>query len=84
MFVFQQANDLMNTAKSKAGQAFKFNNEDQAMNSALVAAEKDNNYIYHDKIPEFKSLTPVGKAVIAKPLQLSTPMSSDFRGEKSI
>ncbi|XP_064643654.1 programmed cell death 6-interacting protein-like isoform X3 [Lineus longissimus] len=75
----KQANDLMNTAKSKAGQTFKFTNEDQAMKAALVAAEKDNNYIYHDKIPAFKTLTPVGKAVIAKSLPLSTPMSSDFR-----
>lgn len=34
---------------------------------ALAEAKKDNDFIYHERIPETKSLAPVGKAVVAKP-----------------
>ena len=33
----------------------------------LADAKKDNDFIYHERIPDVKSLAQVGKAVVAKP-----------------
>lgn len=33
----------------------------------LADAKKDNDFIYHERVPDSKSLAPVGKATVAKP-----------------
>ena len=43
-----------------------YNKADQA----LKTAKKDNDFIYHERIPDQKSLKPIGKAVVAKPIAL--------------
>lgn len=39
---------------------------------------KDNNLIYHDMIPNEANLPVIGRAALAKPLQLSKPASENF------
>lgn len=46
---------------------------------ALTEAKKDNDFIYHERIPEEKNLTPVGKAAVAKP----TPLPERLGTEKT-
>ncbi len=43
---------------------------------ALADAKKDNDFIYHERIPDEKSLASVGKAVVAK----ATPMPPKYDG----
>lgn len=46
----------------------------------LNEAKKDNDFIYHDRIPDLNSLAPIGKAQPAKILQLTHPLSQNFKG----
>lgn len=46
----------------------------------LAESKKDNDFIYHERIPDIKSVEPIGKAQPAKVLQVAHPMSQNFRG----
>ncbi|CAI4231493.1 unnamed protein product [Auanema sp. JU1783] len=46
---------------------------------ALKGAQKDNEFIYHDKVPDFKNLPAVPRAALAKALPLSLPLSPRFK-----
>ena len=43
------------------------------------AAKKDNDFIYHEKVTERKSLSAIGKAVMAKALPIAKPMSANSK-----
>ncbi|XP_076672846.1 programmed cell death 6-interacting protein-like protein AliX [Andrena cerasifolii] len=45
----------------------------------LVEVKKDNDFIYHERIPDIKSLEPIGKANVAKLLPLPEHFSSNFK-----
>lgn len=45
----------------------------------LNEAKKDNDFIYHDRIPDLNSLPAIGKAQPAKILQLTHPLSPNFK-----
>lgn len=51
------------------------------INRALVAAKKDNDFIYHDRVPEVKDLEPIGKAALVKATAITPPISQKFTGE---
>lgn len=46
----------------------------------LNEAKKDNDFIYHERIPDAKHLEPIPKAVVAKPTPLPSKFSSKFKG----
>lgn len=46
----------------------------------LVEVKKDNDFIYHERIPDIKALEPIGKANVAKLLPLPEHFSSNFKG----
>jgi programmed cell death 6-interacting protein len=47
---------------------------------ALQQAEKDNDFIYHLRVPDASKLPAVEKAVVAKATPLSSPLNSSFTG----
>lgn len=49
-------------------------------NQELNEAKKDNDFIYHERIPDFKHLESVSKIAIAKPIPMSAKLSSKFKG----
>lgn len=51
------------------------------INRALVSAKKDNDFIYHDRVPEVKDLEPIGKAALVKATAVTPPISQKFTGE---
>lgn len=50
------------------------------INRALTAAKKDNDFIYHDRVPDLKDLDPIGKATLVKPTPVNVPVSQKFTG----
>lgn len=51
---------------------------------ALTAAKKDNDFIYHDRVPDLKDLDPIGKATLVKSTPVNVPISQKFTGTSSI
>lgn len=49
----------------------------------LASATKDNDFIYHERVPEPAQLEPVARAPIAKPLPPQEKWASGGRGQRS-
>lgn len=78
--IFQRALELIKTAETRAGGTNNFKDIVNRIQRAYDEAKKDNDFIYHERIPDIKSLPPIGKAVIVKPTPLTVPLSSGFKG----
>ena len=79
--LLQHANDLMAASSQRGGTTFNFKNEQGKIQRELQAAKKDNDFIYHDKVPDVKTLDTIGKVTIAKPSPLpSSTFSDKFQG----
>lgn len=73
--------ELMSASQMRGGAIFAFKTEVGKIQRALESAKKDNDFIYHDKIPDLKSLPQIGKAAVAKATSPSFPLSSKFTGK---
>ncbi len=54
-------------------------NQDEVV-KASTAARKDNDFVYHDRLPDSRSLEIIMAQPIAKPLPATFPLTPDFRG----
>ncbi|RZF46667.1 hypothetical protein LSTR_LSTR002530 [Laodelphax striatellus] len=45
----------------------------------LEEAKKDNDFIYHERIPDVKNLEPIPRAAISKPLPMPPRLSANFK-----
>ena len=71
----------MAAAATRGGANFSFKQDQDRIQRELESAEKDNNFIYHDKIPDVKALPGLTKAAVAKPLPIPDKLSTNFQGE---
>ncbi|XP_048451787.1 programmed cell death 6-interacting protein isoform X2 [Rhincodon typus] len=74
----QHASDLVKTVGSRYDEYINVKDLSDKIARALTAAKKDNDFIYHDRVPDVKDLEPVGKATLVKPTPVSVPMSQKF------
>ncbi|XP_061411121.1 programmed cell death 6-interacting protein isoform X1 [Lethenteron reissneri] len=74
----QHATDLVKTVTSRYDEYISVKDLSDKISRALTAAKKDNDFIYHDRVPDIKDLEAIGKATLVKPLQLTSPMSPRF------
>ncbi len=44
----------------------------------FTSSKKDNDFIYLDRVPSCDSLEAIGRATLAKPTEVQSPMSSSF------
>ncbi|XP_044599221.1 programmed cell death 6-interacting protein [Cotesia glomerata] len=75
----EYAVDLFKAAQQRSNKPNLFQEYATKAERRLTVIKKDNDFIYHERIPDIKSLEPIGKANIAKFLTMSQPMSSNFK-----
>ncbi|XP_078662086.1 programmed cell death 6-interacting protein-like isoform X4 [Branchiostoma floridae x Branchiostoma belcheri] len=71
----KHALELAKTGGSRAGSTMDLKDFTGKIQRAHDAADKDNNFIYHDRVPELNTLPAIGRAAVAKALPLSKPMN---------
>lgn len=81
MRVLQHATELVKTAASRYDEYVNVKDLSDKINRALAAAKKDNDFIYHDRVPEVKDLEHIGKASLVKATAVQTPLSQKFTGQ---
>ncbi|TRZ01134.1 hypothetical protein DNTS_007856, partial [Danionella cerebrum] len=74
----QHATELVKTAASRYDEYVNVKDLSDKINRALTAAKKDNDFIYHDRVPEVKDLEHIGKASLVKATAVQTPLSQKF------
>lgn len=83
-FSFQHAAELIKTVASRYDEYVNVKDFSDKINRALTAAKKDNDFIYHDRVPDLKDLDPIGKATLVKSTPVNVPISQKFTGMSSI
>lgn len=81
MFIsFQYAVELFKTAQNRSNKSTLFQDYAIKAQKNYNDSKKDNDFIYHERIPDVKSLEPVGKASLAKLFPVPETFSSGFKG----
>ena len=79
-FSFQHAAELIKTVAARYDEYVNVKDFSDKISRALTAAKKDNDFIYHDRVPDLKDLDPVSKATLVKSTPVSVPISQKFTG----
>ncbi|XP_053454981.1 programmed cell death 6-interacting protein isoform X1 [Nycticebus coucang] len=74
----QHAAELIKTVASRYDEYVNVKDFSDKINRALTAAKKDNDFIYHDRVPDLKDLEPIGKASLVKSTPVNVPISQKF------
>ncbi|XP_058040348.1 programmed cell death 6-interacting protein isoform X2 [Ahaetulla prasina] len=74
----QHAADLVKTVTSRYDEYINVKDLSDKINRALTAAKKDNDFIYHDRVPDLKDLEPIGKVSLVKATPVTLPLSQKF------
>lgn len=72
----KKAVSLLQEAEKKGEGYFKPYDLTATLKRDYEQANKDNNFIYNDLVPDIGTLEPPGKATLAKPVQLVTPAAN--------
>ncbi|XP_012281249.1 programmed cell death 6-interacting protein isoform X2 [Orussus abietinus] len=75
----EHAVELFKAAQQRSNKSDLFQDYANRAQRNLVEVKKDNDFIYHQRIPDIKSLDPIGKASVAKLLPLPERFSSNFK-----
>ena len=59
-FCWQKAKELIDKADTRGGLMFLFKSEQQQIYRSLEDAKKDNNFIYHARVPDHGKLPVIG------------------------
>ncbi|KAK3532342.1 hypothetical protein QTP86_016029, partial [Hemibagrus guttatus] len=74
----QHATELVKTVASRYDEYVNVKDLSDKISRALTAAKKDNDFIYHDRVPEVKDLEHIGKASLVKATAIQVPLSQKF------
>lgn len=76
---FTKALELIKTAESRAGKEFNLKVYVARIQNSYEKTKKDNEFVYHDRVPDFKTLPAIEPASLAKVTPIKYPISEDFR-----
>uniref|UniRef100_A0A069DX83 Putative programmed cell death protein n=1 Tax=Panstrongylus megistus TaxID=65343 RepID=A0A069DX83_9HEMI len=74
----QTAIELLKSGQQRSSRTNLFQDYVTKAERALADANKDNDFIYHDRIPDSKHLPVIQKAALAKPLPIPEHFSTNF------
>ncbi|XP_061390157.1 programmed cell death 6-interacting protein [Musca vetustissima] len=74
----RNAVDLFKAAQTRSGNPTYLDEYFNKAKRNLAESVKDNDLIYNEMIPDVTTLQPTGKAQLAKPLPIASPMAKDF------
>uniref|UniRef100_A0A8C0CHF8 BRO1 domain-containing protein n=1 Tax=Balaenoptera musculus TaxID=9771 RepID=A0A8C0CHF8_BALMU len=74
----QHATELIKTVTSRYDEYVNMKELSDKINHALTAAKKDNDFTYHNRVPDLKDLDPTGKATLVKSTPVNVPISQKF------
>lgn len=74
----KHAIELFKSAETRSGNSGQVDHQVGKAQSLLNEAIKDNDFIYHERVPDVRSLNPIGKAPLAKSLPVPDRFTSNF------
>lgn len=72
--------ELFKAAQQRSNKPNLFQDYANKAQRNLTEVKKDNDFIYHERIPDIKNVEAIGKAAVAKILPLPETFSSNFKG----
>lgn len=75
----EHAVELFKAAQQRSNKPNLFQEYANKAQRNLTEVKKDNDFIYHERIPDIKTLEPVGKAHVAKLVPMPEVLSSNFK-----
>ncbi|KMQ85728.1 programmed cell death 6-interacting protein [Lasius niger] len=75
----ERAVELFKAAQQRSNKPSLFQDYANKAQRNLTEVKKDNDFIYHERIPDIKNVEAIGKASVAKLLSLPETFSSDFK-----
>ncbi|XP_067617423.1 programmed cell death 6-interacting protein isoform X2 [Eurosta solidaginis] len=75
----RSAVELFKAAQTRSGNATYLDEYFSRAKRNLEESTKDNEFIYNEMIPDVSTLASPGKAQLAKPLPLPSPLASNFK-----
>ena len=79
----QDAIEHFKAAQQKSGDSTVHQEYLAKAQKALAEAQKDNDFIYHERVPEARNLEAIGKAPLAKVSPIPERLCSNYKGESS-
>lgn len=77
----QDAIEHLKSAQVKSGDPSLHSDYIARATKALAEAQKDNDFIYHERVPDVKNLEPIGKAPLAKVVAVPERLSANYKGK---
>lgn len=72
--------ELFKAAQNRSNKPNLFQDYANKAQRNLNEVKKDNDFIYHERVPDAKILEPIGKAAVAKLLAMPGTFSTGFKG----
>lgn len=76
---FTKSLELIKKAESRGGKEINIKSYVNKIQEAFDKAKKDNEFVYHERVPDYKTLGPIDRAPLAKLIPIKFPISDDFR-----